>query len=153
MLRRTQINWLSATRVLVTSAPCVPDYSYYHCQQNRLYKLYMNIPSPKAKTDHEESSVQDAFFHIESQLLLTSHLPKNPQKYKLNYSKSFNPIITANILKKTLNTSWTERYFVLTSTRLLYYSDKSMNVLKGCFVLASLIEYDLNIKAEHPEIR
>lgn len=38
----------------------------------------MNIPSPKAKTDHEESSVQDAFFHIESQLLLTSHLPKKP---------------------------------------------------------------------------
>ena len=113
----------------------------------------MDIPSPKAKTDHEESSIQDAFFHIESQLLLTSNPPKKSQKYKLNYSKSFNPIIAANILKKTLNTSWTERFFVLTSTRLLYYSDKSMKVLKGCFVLASLIEYDLKIKADPPEIR
>lgn len=113
----------------------------------------MDIPSPKGKSEIEESSIQDAFFHIESQLLLSTNHPKKMQKYKLNYSKSFTPIIAANILKKTLNTSWTERYFVLTSNRLIYYSDPSMKVLKGCFVLASLIEYDLKIKAEHPEIR
>jgi hypothetical protein len=96
----------------------------------------MDIPLPKK--EETEISQQDVCFLVQSQLLLP---PKNstPPKYRMSYKKSFEPILSQTLLKKTLNTSWAERHFVLTSTRLLYFSDSSLKELKGCFVLASLV--------------
>jgi hypothetical protein len=68
----------------------------------------------------------------------------------MSYKKSFEPLLALTISKKTLNTSWTERYFVLTSTRLLYYGDSSMEELKGCFILASLVAHRLSVKFAPP---
>jgi len=72
--------------------------------------------------------------------------------YKLGYKKSFSPILSGTLLKKTLNTSWAERFFVLSSNRLIYYTDQSLKDMKGCFNLASLIEHQLNVKTIYPEI-
>lgn len=70
----------------------------------------------------------------------------------MTYKKSFEPILEQTLLKKTLNTSWTERHFVLTSTRLLYFADPTKRELKGCFILASLVPHKLTIKFSPPEI-
>lgn len=41
---------------------------------------------------------------------------------------------------------------MLTSTRLLYFTDSSMRQLKGCFILASLIHHQLTVEFTPPEI-
>jgi hypothetical protein len=57
------------------------------------------------------------------------------------------------LLKKTLNTSWSERYFLLTPTRLMYFADSTMRDLKGCFNLASLIEHRLKVRSIQDTLR
>lgn len=107
----------------------------------------MDIPTRKVL--YTENSEQDACFHVESQILLPK---KALSPYRMTYKKSFEPILAQTLLKKTLNTSWTERHFVLTSTRLLYFADSSQRELKGCFILASLIPHRLTIKFSPPEV-
>jgi hypothetical protein len=54
--------------------------------------------------------------------------------------------------KKTLNSNWQTRYFVLTPFRLLYYLDSEMKELKGCFNLAGLTQHDLQLRVALTEV-
>jgi hypothetical protein len=109
----------------------------------------MDIPIRKVLDT--ENSEQDACFDVQSQLLIPIKNPNSPP-YRMTYKKSFEPILEQTLLKKTLNTNWAERHFILTSTRLLYFADATQRELKGCFVLASLVPHKLTIKFSPPEI-
>ena len=82
----------------------------------------MDIPDPPALGPERRSSTANHGVlstvnkHIKSQ---------KATNYKLGFKKSFTPILSGTLLKKTLNTSWVERFFVLSSNRLFYYSDTS----------------------------
>lgn len=59
------------------------------------------------------------------------------------YEHNFKSIVEDLILKKTMNISWQERYFCLTSHRLIYYTSSKKDEVKGCFNFASLSIYSL----------
>jgi hypothetical protein len=40
-----------------------------------------------------------------------------------------------------MNSSWQDRFFVLTPVRLLYFANETRSELKGCFNLSSLAEH------------
>ena len=42
----------------------------------------------------------------------------------INYEYAFQEIRVGVIQKKTLNSSWVDRYFVLTPVRLIYYGEE-----------------------------
>lgn len=116
-----------------------------------IYFTSMDIPLPRSQ-EAELSSEHDACFHLESEQLLPQKSHSKLPSYRLSFKKSFEPILAQTLLKKTLNTSWSERHFLLTSTRLLYFADSSLKELKGCFILASLIPHRLAITFAPPEI-
>lgn len=63
---------------------------------------------------------------------------KKKEKIILKFKNSFEEILTGYLPKKTMNMTWTERYFCLTQTRLIYYTNHKKDQLKGCFNLVSL---------------
>ena len=61
------------------------------------------------------------------------------QNMVLDYGFAFEEMKTGNLEKKTMNSNWQSRFFVLTPVRLIYFADEQREELKGCFNLASLI--------------
>jgi hypothetical protein len=108
----------------------------------------MDIPIRKGV--ETEPSEQDACFHVQSQILPCSK--GHYGSYRMSYRKSFEPLLAHTLLKKTLNANWAPRHFLLTATRLLYFTDSSLKHLKGCFILASLLPHRLSLHFAPPQI-
>lgn len=75
-----------------------------------------------------------------------------PSALHLTYEIAFCEIKVGPMGKKTMNSNWQERFFVLTPFRLLYFDAEGRTELKGCFNLATLVEHKLTIEAYFPEI-
>lgn len=64
-----------------------------------------------------------------------------------NYYHSFQVLHAGPLRKKTRNLAYSEKHFVLTPYRLLYYDDPQARRLAGCFNLAALEARELVRKA------
>lgn len=72
----------------------------------------------------EENTV---FFTIEDEIVFDDlNIINSSRRNNTTYEYNFRPIIKDNLLKKTLNVAYCKRYFVLTNSRLLYYSNETM---------------------------
>lgn len=100
---------------------------------------------PSPEHDHStELSAYDACFHLQSQFLIPTVGGQKPRReYESSYENNFAVVAEGYLEKKTLNSAWQLRYFVLTPVRLLYFADSQRKHLKGCFNLASLVEHGL----------
>ena len=99
----------------------------------------MEIESPhpsSAKNYYHSESVNDVCFHPQSHYLINH---TDSQSLILDYGFAFGENKVGRLEKKTLNSTWQNRFFVLTPVRLLYFSSEDRQELKGCFNLASLI--------------
>ena len=80
--------------------------------------------SPAGKKYHSEVSIQDICFLPKSHYLIPY---EEPIPLPLTYGVIFNEIKTGTLGKKTMNTNWQERFFVLTPIRLLYFNNEERN--------------------------
>jgi hypothetical protein len=97
-----------------------------------------------------EDSFRDICFTPRSHCLIGRF---GSEPVKVDYQFSFQRLKVGSISKKTMNSQWQERFFVLTPIRLLYYANPTQSELKGCFNLAGLIEHKLDLSASFPQIR
>ena len=84
----------------------------------------MEIESPTfsyQKKYHIEESIHDACFHPKSHFLINT---EESHPLILDYNFAFEEIRAGMVEKKTMNSNWQNRFFVLTPVRLLYYADQ-----------------------------